>query len=136
MPQRSPTRFIPWIVLAALVIGLAAFYGPRLWQAHLFRTACREMLAVIEAGNQQGALPYIMPSQRQRAGMFFQLLPSGYDQHIDSLELYRVIRADADTMEALVSCKVGSDEAAAPRIARQLPSTSSSSGRTKANCGL
>jgi hypothetical protein len=114
MPQRSPTRFIPWIVLAAFVIGLAGFHGPRVWQAYLFRAACREMLAAIEGGNLQGALPYILPSQRPRAEMFFQLLPSGYDQHIDSLELYRVIRADADTMEALVSCKVGSDEAAAP----------------------
>jgi hypothetical protein len=83
-------RLIPIAVLLAVLIALAAYFGPPVYRGWLFKRDCNAMLASAQVGKISPVIAAIDPGQRQQYGdLLLQYLPADYYKNIQSFKLLR-----------------------------------------------
>jgi len=79
-------RFIPPLVILVVVLALAAYFGPGLYRAWLFRRDCGQLLLDTRAGRLQAVIHAIEQQQQLRVGaLLTQHVPVDYYTDIVSL---------------------------------------------------
>jgi hypothetical protein len=81
-------RYIPFAIVLAVLIALAAYFGPRVYRGWLFRRDCDQVLADLQAGKLQAVIAAIDPAQRMQIGTLLQqYVPADFNKSIKSLKL-------------------------------------------------
>ncbi len=100
-------RIIPIAVLLAVLIALAAYFGPPMYRGWLFKRDCNAMLAAARAGQLSAVIAAIDPAQQHQYGALLQqYVPADYNQSIESLKLLRFEESDQGRIWANVILRV------------------------------
>jgi hypothetical protein len=101
----------PLIVVLALLILLAALFGPGIYRGYLLRNTTGDLLEAALEGRTADITALVKPAQQQQvAQLIGQHLPAGYQQSISSLKLTRARIVDDSQAETLVTCKIEQGE--------------------------
>jgi hypothetical protein len=100
-------RYIPFIVIFAVLIALAVYFGPRLYRGWQFRRDCNQMLADAQAGKLQGVIAALDPAQQAQIGALLkQYVPADYNKSIKSLKLTHYEETETGKIWAYATARI------------------------------
>ncbi len=106
MPKAGASRFIPLVVIAALIVALGVAYGPGVVRAWKFRSTCNAMLREIRAGSLNNLPGYVAAEQQTFIGLLVRLpMTRGYADELNTLKLSNYY-SEEDHIWAIVTADV------------------------------
>lgn len=106
MPKQGVSRFIPLLVIVALVVALGVVYGPGVVRTWKFRSTINSMLREIRAGNLKAVPGYVVTDQQPFITIAMNLPPTKkYVDRLDSLKLSSY-HSEEDHIWAIVTAGV------------------------------
>lgn len=100
-------RYIPLLIILAVLISLAAYFGPRIYRGWQFRRDCNQMLADVQAGKLQAVITAIDAAQQAQIGaLVYQYVPVDFNKNIQALKLTHYEESEQDKIWAYATARI------------------------------